>query len=55
MSLNPLTEITCRIRVKDFVVGAVSDLAHGFVDVLLTVHDYHLRALIRWFDNDILA
>ena len=34
--LNLLTEITCWIRVKGFVVGTV-ELAHGFVDVLLTV------------------
>ena len=27
----------------------VSELAHGFVDVLLMAHDYHSRALIRWF------
>ena len=53
--LNILTKIACRIRVKGFVVGTVSELAHGFVDVLLTVHDYHPRALIRWFDDDVLT
>ena len=41
--LNLLTEIVCRIRVKGFVIGTVTELAHGFVDVLMTVHDYHPR------------
>ena len=50
--LNLLTEITCWIRVKGFLIGMVIELAHGFVDVLLTDHDYHPRALIRWFDDD---
>lgn len=38
--LDLLGEITSRVRIEGRVVRLIIEMFHGFIDVLLAVHDY---------------